>query len=233
MAYNATRKVRTKDLKALAAKVKALLGDTNEIKFLSNYQGSTREVNNVGEAFTFVCEQLFELYDEITHDESDLYTQIGLSGRLPKSNLSYLTTSDKTSIVNAVNEVKSLADVAQTTANTGVTNAATAQSTANTAKTNAATANTNIGTLSNLNTFAKSNIVAAINELESRLGLIILCSSRNVVIRRKRLLLLLWRNPAPYPYTHASSQVRLQHCYWPRTCLIATFRQVAKFRIIA
>ncbi len=81
--------------------------------------------------------------------------------------LSSLTTSTKTNLVAAVNAVKSLADTAQSTADTAKTNAATAQSTADTAKTNAATANTNIGTLSSLTTSTKTNLVAAVNAVKS------------------------------------------------------------------
>ena len=169
MAYNATRKIRTKDLKALAEKLENFLGlsqwggtSSNRYYAITPYTGSgTIKKANITEVLDVLNLQLVSLYDFCNNADSDLAGEIG--------SLSNLTTSDKTSLVNAVNAVKSLADAAQTTANTAKTNAATAQSTADTAKTNAATANTNIGTLSSLNTSAKSNLVAAINELASRL----------------------------------------------------------------
>ncbi len=182
MAYNATRKVRTKDLKSLAAKVKALNDSlTSQIGDVSKVANWVDGVGDKG-SLTTACRHLKNeilvvlKYTTAAQRTADTNTEnIG--------SLSSLETSDKTSIVNAVNEVKSLADAAQSTAdtaktnaataqstaNTAKTNAATAQSTANTAKTNAATANTNIGTLSSLTTSTKTNLVAAINELESRL----------------------------------------------------------------
>ena len=86
-------------------------------------------------------------------------------------NLSNLTTTDKTSTVGAINEVKGVAD-------TNTTNIGTLSNLTTTEKTNtvgainevkglADTNTTSIGTLSNLTTTEKSNIVGAINEIGS------------------------------------------------------------------
>lgn len=61
--------------------------------------------------------------------------------------LADLTTTTKTDLVAAINEVDSEAAAAQSTASS---------------------ANTKIGTLSNLNTTAKNNLVAAVNEINSK-----------------------------------------------------------------
>ena len=55
----------------------------------------------------------------------------------------------------------------KTTAEKGVSDAAAAQTTANEAKASASTNATNIGTLASLSTEAKSNLVAAINEVDT------------------------------------------------------------------
>ena len=85
-------------------------------------------------------------------------------------NLSNLTTTDKTSTVGAINEVKGVAD-------TNTTNIGTLSNLTTTEKTNtvgainevkgvADTNTTSIGTLSNLTTTEKSNTVGAINEVK-------------------------------------------------------------------
>lgn len=81
---------------------------------------------------------------------------------------------DMAKIDTGINAAKTVADSASTAAGNAQTAAETAQTTANTAVTNAATAQskadsneTNIGTLANLNTTVKSNLVGAINEVNT------------------------------------------------------------------
>ena len=176
MAYNATRKVRTKDLKSLAEKLENFLGlsqwagtSSNRYYAITPYTGSgTIKKTNITEVLDVLNLQLVSLYDFCNNADSDLAGEIG--------SLSDLTTSDKTSLVNAVNAVKSLADAAQTTANTGVENAAIAQTGVN-------TVNGFIGTLSSLNTSAKGNLVAAINELNARTAFINDAENANALSR--------------------------------------------------
>jgi hypothetical protein len=68
------------------------------------------------------------------------------------------TTADTAS--TAATNAQTAAENAATTANTAITNAATAD-------TKATTANTNIGTMANLNTTEKTNLVGAINEVNT------------------------------------------------------------------
>lgn len=81
---------------------------------------------------------------------------------------------DMAKIDTAINAAKTTADGASTAATNAASDAANAQSTANTAVTNAASAqtsadsaNTKIGELANLETTAKSNIVSAVNEVNT------------------------------------------------------------------
>lgn len=74
------------------------------------------------------------------------------------ANLSSLTTTDKTNLVAALNEIKALADAINgdlTTAESDITSI-----------------EGNIGTLASLTTTAKTSLVAAINELDAALGAI-------------------------------------------------------------
>ena len=82
---------------------------------------------------------------------------------------------DMNKIDTGINAAKTTADTAATAATNAQTAAETAQTTANTAVTNAATAdtkattaNTNIGTMANLETVEKTNLVGAINEVNTK-----------------------------------------------------------------
>ena len=82
---------------------------------------------------------------------------------------------DMAKIDTGINAAKTTADGASTAATNAATAAETAQTTANTAVTNAATAqtaadsaNTKIGTLANLTTSEKTNLVGAINEVNTK-----------------------------------------------------------------
>ena len=81
--------------------------------------------------------------------------------------LTTLITTDKSTIVNAINEVQTETNAAQVTANQGILDAGTAQTTANAANAKANTNETNIGTLTNLTTTDQSSVVNAINEIDS------------------------------------------------------------------
>ena len=81
--------------------------------------------------------------------------------------LTSLTTDTKTNLVAAINEVDSHANSAQSTADSAKSTATTANNTANTANNTANTNKTNIGTLTGLTTYTKTNLVAAINEVDS------------------------------------------------------------------
>ena len=88
--------------------------------------------------------------------------------------LTSLTTDAKSNLVSAINEVDSHANSASSAASTAQSTATSAQSTATSAQSTATTANntantnkTNIGTLTSLTTDTKTNLVAAINEVDS------------------------------------------------------------------
>lgn len=91
--------------------------------------------------------------------------------------LSSLTTTAKTSLVSAINEVDGNADTANSNIGTLSSLTTTVKtdvvSAINEVDANADTANTNIGTLSNLSTTAKTNLVASNNELYSMIGSLI------------------------------------------------------------
>ena len=83
--------------------------------------------------------------------------------------------TDMSRIDTAINNAQDSADTAATSATNAQTAAETAQTTATTAVTNAAaaqtsadSANTKIGTLANLNTTEKTNLVGAINEVNTK-----------------------------------------------------------------
>ena len=104
-------------------------------------------------------------------------THYELSQYVSSDKPSYLGdyNSDMLKIDTGINAAKTAADTAQTDATAAGTAATNAQSTANTAVTNAATAQsgvntnaTNIGILANLNTTAKTSLVAAVNEVNSK-----------------------------------------------------------------
>lgn len=83
--------------------------------------------------------------------------------------LDNLTTSVKSSVVNAINAVKSSINSLADTVNTKVSSSVTDTITSNLAATNEDVADieTNVGSLDNLTTDDKSSIVAAINELKT------------------------------------------------------------------
>ena len=106
--------------------------------------------------------------------DSDIGTKIG--------NLEELTTEDKSSLVNAINEVANnssggnentgeiignLEDLATTDKSNLVSAINEVNTNANAAKSNATTAISRIGTLSSLNTSTKTNLVNAINEVKN------------------------------------------------------------------
>ena len=84
--------------------------------------------------------------------------------------LSNLTTTDKSSLVSAINEVKSAADTASnkvgTLTNLTTTSKTDTVSAINEVKSAADSASTKVGTLSNLTTTAKTDAVSAINEVK-------------------------------------------------------------------
>ena len=91
------------------------------------------------------------------------FSNLNTFGDVVSSNvgvLSSLTTTNKSNIVFAINELVT----SNTTANTRLT---TAETNITTTNTNLTTTNSNIGVLTNLTTISKSNLVSAINEIES------------------------------------------------------------------
>lgn len=112
--------------------------------------------------------QRFSSTNKTTHYELSQY----VSSDLPTYLVDY--NSDMSKIDTGINTAQTTADTASTAATNAQTAAETAQGTANTAVTNAATAdtkattaNTNIGTLANLTTTVKTDLVSAINEVDS------------------------------------------------------------------
>lgn len=113
-------------------------------------------------------------------------TRFGSTNKTTHYELSQFVSSDKPSWLNdvnsdmskidtAINAAKTTADGAATAAGNAQTAAETAQGTANTAVTNAATADGKavaaqnaIGTLANLTTTVKTDVVSAINEVDSQ-----------------------------------------------------------------
>lgn len=104
-------------------------------------------------------------------------THYDLSQYVSSDKPTYLSdyNGDMAKIDTGINAAKTTADSAATAATNAATDAATAQTTANTAVTNAATAqttadsaNTKIGTLANLQTTEKTNLVGAINEVNTK-----------------------------------------------------------------
>ena len=113
--------------------------------------------------------------------------RFGSTNKTTHYELSQFVSTDKPSWLNdyngdmakidtGINSAKTTADNAATAAGNAATAAEGAQNTANTAVTNAATADgkavaaqTDIGTLANLTTTAKTNLVAAINEVDDKI----------------------------------------------------------------
>lgn len=84
----------------------------------------------------------------------------------------YLTdyNGDMLAIDTGIYNAQTKADSAYSAAGVADGKAGDAQTTANTAVTSASTANTNIGTMANLNTTEKTNLVGAINEVNTLAG---------------------------------------------------------------
>lgn len=112
--------------------------------------------------------QRFSSTNKTTHYDLSQY----VSSDLPTYLVDY--NSDMSKIDAGINTAQTTADTASTAATNAATAASTAQTTANTAVTNAATAQTtangavtSIGTLANLTTTNKTDLVSAINEVDS------------------------------------------------------------------
>ena len=112
--------------------------------------------------------QRFSSTNKTTHYELSQY----VSSDLPTYLVDY--NGDMSKIDAGINTAQTTADTASTAATNAQTAAEGAQTTANTAVTNAATAdskavtaNTNIGTLANLTTTVKTDLVSAINEVNT------------------------------------------------------------------
>ena len=161
---------------------------------------------------------------EYSVSDSDIGTKIG--------DLSDLATTDKSSLVNAINEVANnssggsentgeiignLEDLA-TTDKSNLVNAINEVNTnANAAKSNASTAISRIGTLSSLNTSTKTNLVNAINEVKNSVTSTTTTLSSGLKVVEERTILY-------------SGNALFNGCYFPLT--ISTKAQFQSFDYI-
>lgn len=141
--------------------------------------------------------QRFSSTNKTTNYELSQY----VSSDLPTYLVDY--NSDMSKIDTGINAAQTTADTASTAATNAQTAAETAQGTANTAVTNAATADgkavqaqTDIGTKANLTTVVKTDLVSAINEVNSTAS----TNSTDIGLIKNHL------DTDPIVYTEASSQ---------------------------